>query len=99
MCQYSADDGVPGAWHQVHLGSFATGGAGLIFAEASGVVAEGRISTKCPGLWNDVQVEAWGRITLSDLRLGNMTVHLEAEGQTAKARGLPEDWQLVVPSG
>jgi glycogen debranching enzyme len=43
--------------------------------------------------------EAWGRITLSDLRLGNMTVHLEAEGQTAKARGLPEDWQLVVPSG
>ena len=55
MCQYSADDGVPSSWHDVHIGSFATGGTGLIMMEASGVTPEGRISTKCLGLWNDKQ--------------------------------------------
>jgi 2,4-dienoyl-CoA reductase-like NADH-dependent reductase (Old Yellow Enzyme family) len=63
MCQYSAKDGIVGAWHQVHLGSFATGGSGLILAEATGVVAEGRISIGCPGLYNDEQVKAWKVIT------------------------------------
>ena len=35
MCQYSAVDGVPNDWHLVPLGSFASGGAGLVFTEAS----------------------------------------------------------------
>lgn len=56
MCQYSAIDGVASAWHDVHIGSFATGGAGLIMMEASGVTPEGRISTQCLGLWNEAQV-------------------------------------------
>ena len=43
MCQYSAEDGVVGAWHRMHLGVFATGGAGLIMAEATGVVPEGSL--------------------------------------------------------
>ena len=43
MCQYSAVDGVVGDWHTAHLGAFATGEAGLVMAEASGVVPEGRI--------------------------------------------------------
>ena len=55
MCQYSANDGVASAWHDVHIGSFATGGAGLIVMEASGVTPEGRISTQCLGIWNDHQ--------------------------------------------
>ena len=55
MCQYSANDGVASAWHDVHIGSFATGGAGLIVMEASGVTPEGRISTKCLGIWNNEQ--------------------------------------------
>ena len=63
MCQYSAVDGVVGAWHNVHLGSFATGGAGLIMAEATGVVPVGRISVGCPGIYNDTQVAAWKSIT------------------------------------
>ena len=42
MCQYSAKDGLVGKWHLVHLGAFATGGAGLIFVEATGAVPEGR---------------------------------------------------------
>ncbi|WP_309712801.1 NADH:flavin oxidoreductase/NADH oxidase [Pseudolysinimonas sp.] len=65
MCQYAADegDGVPTDWHLVHLGSFARGGAGLVFAEASGVTPEGRISPHDTGIWNDAQVAAWRRVT------------------------------------
>ena len=55
MCQYSATDGVASQWHDVHIGSFATGGAGLIIMEASGVTPEGRISTKCLGIWSEKQ--------------------------------------------
>ena len=63
MCQYSAIEGVPGDWHLVHLGARAAGGFGLLLAEATAVVPEGRISPQDTGLWNDVQVAAWRRIT------------------------------------
>lgn len=59
MCQYSATDGIVGEWHRIHLGAFATGGAGLIFVEATGVVPEGRISVGCPGIWSDQHAEAF----------------------------------------
>jgi 2,4-dienoyl-CoA reductase-like NADH-dependent reductase (Old Yellow Enzyme family) len=55
-------DGVPTDWHLVHLGSFARGGAGLVMAEATAVVPEGRISNHDTGLWNDAQRDAWARI-------------------------------------
>lgn len=59
MCQYSAPlDGLARQWHQVHIGSFATGGAGLVMMEATGVLPEGRISINCLGLWNDAQRDA-----------------------------------------
>lgn len=63
MCQYSAHEGVVGPWHLVHLGGFATGGAGLVMAEATAVNPVGRISVACPGLWNDDQVRAWRTVT------------------------------------
>ncbi len=60
MCQYSADiNGVVGDWHLVSLGAYATGGAGLIMAEATGILPTGRISIGCPGIWNDEHVAAW----------------------------------------
>ena len=62
MCQYSATDGMPDDWHLVHLGSFARGGAGLVFTEATAVVPEGRISPDDTGIWNDEQQAAWARI-------------------------------------
>lgn len=37
---------------------------------------------------------AWGRVALTDLRLGQATVAVEAEGTVAKVTGLPDDWQL-----
>lgn len=63
MCQYSSVAGLPNDWHQVHLGSRAVGGAGLVLAEATAVVPEGRISTADTGLWNDAQAQAFRPIT------------------------------------
>ena len=57
MCQYSATDGFANDWHLVHLGSRASGGAGLIIQEATSVSPEGRISPQDLGLWKDEQIE------------------------------------------
>ncbi|MGM7697315.1 NADH:flavin oxidoreductase/NADH oxidase [Microbacterium sp. A84] len=62
MCMYSAVDGVVQEWHHTHLTQFADGGAGLIITEATAVVAEGRISPRDAGLWNDRQRDAWAPI-------------------------------------
>lgn len=65
MCQYSVEamDGVPARWHQVHYGSFALGGWGLVMTEATAVLPEGRISPFDTGIWNDEQADAWREIT------------------------------------
>jgi 2,4-dienoyl-CoA reductase-like NADH-dependent reductase (Old Yellow Enzyme family) len=63
MCQYSSDDGFANDWHFVHLGAFATGGAGLVMTEANAVVPEGRISPRDLGIWNDDHVPALRRGT------------------------------------
>ena len=65
MCQYSAIDGVPNEWHNVHLASLARGGAGLVNVEATAVSPEGRITPGCTGLWNDDQAEAFAPIIAS----------------------------------
>lgn len=64
MCQYSCldEDGVPGAWHLVHLGARATGGFGLVMTEAAAVSPEGRITVHDAGIWNDQQAAAWAPI-------------------------------------
>ncbi|KAI1328995.1 FMN-linked oxidoreductase [Xylariaceae sp. FL0255] len=56
MCQYSAKDGFMTMWHQVHLGSFAKFGAGLVITEATAVSPEGRISPQDLGLWDNAHV-------------------------------------------
>jgi len=58
MCQYSAVDGAPTDWHYDHLTKFALGGAGLVFLEATGVEARGRITHGDLGLWNGAQEAA-----------------------------------------
>ena len=57
MCQYSSQDGFANDWHQVHLGSRATGGAALIIQEATAVCPEGRISPSDLGIWKDEHIE------------------------------------------
>ena len=62
MCQYSAQDGMPGEWHLVHYGSRAIGGAGLMFTEMTDVSKDARISLGCAGMYNDAHEAAWKRI-------------------------------------
>ena len=96
MCQYSAKDGFVGEWHQIHLGAFATGGAGLIFVEATGVVPEGRISVGCPGIWSDEHAEAFRPIVnfahSMDRAIGIQLAHAGRKGSTL----LPWDDHLIA---
>src|SRR4051794_4097136 len=62
MCLYSAANGVANDWHFVHYGKLATGGAGLVMVEATGVEPEGRVTHGCTGLWRDEQIEPLRRI-------------------------------------
>ena len=109
MCQYSAKDGVVGEWHHVHLGSFATGGTGLIMAEASGVVADGRISVGCPGIYNDAQVAAWSPIVdfahSMGTKIGIQLAHAGRKAGTTNPgsdhfMATPDEggWEAVAPS-
>ncbi|MFF0450581.1 bifunctional salicylyl-CoA 5-hydroxylase/oxidoreductase [Streptomyces sp. NPDC004609] len=63
MDMYSADGGVPGDFHLVHLGARALGGAGLVMTEMVCVSAQGRITPGCAGLYTAEQAAAWRRIT------------------------------------
>lgn len=110
MCQYSAGtDGVPADWHLVHLGGLATGGAGMVIAEATAVSPEGRISPADVGLWSDEQVEAWRRITaFAHTQGAALAVQLAHAGRKASTaaphlgRGsVPAEdggWATVAPS-
>jgi 2,4-dienoyl-CoA reductase-like NADH-dependent reductase (Old Yellow Enzyme family) len=109
MCQYSAVDGMPNEWHQVHLGSRAVGGAALVIAEATAVTAEGRISAGDVGLWNAEQMAAWQPITRFITAQGAVAgVQLAHAGRKASTQvpwlgghPLAADagaWQTVAPS-
>ena len=57
MSQYRARDGYVNDWHMVHLGRFALGGAGLVYAEATAVEQDGRRTHGDLGLWEDGQID------------------------------------------
>src|SRR5438309_4986450 len=63
MCQYSCENGLATDWHLVHLGSRAVGGAALVFAEATAVLPEARISPQDSGIWSEAHIEPLARIT------------------------------------
>jgi 2,4-dienoyl-CoA reductase-like NADH-dependent reductase (Old Yellow Enzyme family) len=62
MCQYSSTDGFADDWHLVHLGQFASGGAAVVFTEATAVVPEGRISPHDLGIYHGAHTEMLARI-------------------------------------
>ena len=109
MCQYSAVNGIVGEWHRAHIGALATGGAGLIMMEATGVVPEGRISVGCTGIWGDKQADAFAPIVNFAHTMGRkIGIQLAHAGRKA-GTALPWDgfrmatdeeggWQSVAPS-
>lgn len=87
MAMYSSIDGVPGDFHLVHLGARAMGGAGMVVAEMTCVSPDARITPGCPGLWNDVQRDAWKRIVdfvhaNSDAKIAIQLGHAGRKGST-----------------
>ncbi|WP_188043267.1 NADH:flavin oxidoreductase/NADH oxidase [Changpingibacter yushuensis] len=114
MCQYVVEnqDGVPTAWHMVHLGALARGGAGAIIVEATGVVPEGRISPNDLGLWNDEQRDAFVPIVdfvhSQGAKIGIQLAHAGRKASTYREWGVGAPgtsvpisdggWQTVGPS-
>jgi len=111
MCQYSADDGVPTAWHRQHLPMLATTGAGLVIAEATAVTPEGRITHGCTGIWGDAHEAGFASI-VADMRAiapaAKFGIQLAHAGRKASAQrpwegGLPlkpdqHPWSTLAPS-
>ena len=109
MCQYSATDGFATDWHLVHLGSRASGGAGLVIQEATSVSPEGRISPEDLGLWKNEQIEKLKQITQFIISQNSVPgIQLAHAGRKASAaspwnggRKVPNDqggWDTVAPS-
>ncbi|PYN89120.1 MAG: bifunctional salicylyl-CoA 5-hydroxylase/oxidoreductase [Candidatus Rokuibacteriota bacterium] len=109
MCQYSAEDGTPGDWHLVNLGSRAIGGAALVIAEMTDVSREGRITPGCTGMYRPEHVLAWKRVvdfvhTASSARIALQLAHAGRKGSTRRLwegmdEPLPEgNWPLISAS-
>ncbi|MDP2956385.1 MAG: NADH:flavin oxidoreductase/NADH oxidase [Longimicrobiales bacterium] len=100
MCQYSGSDGFADDWHLVHLGAFATGGAGIVFTEATAVLPEGRITPKDLGVWDDAHVGMLSRIAGFVARQGAMPgMQLAHAGRKASTRRPWEEGTATVPAG
>jgi 2,4-dienoyl-CoA reductase-like NADH-dependent reductase (Old Yellow Enzyme family) len=110
MCQYSAVDGVPNAWHLAHYTGLARGGAGLVIVEATGVSAEGRITPGCLGLWNQAQADALAPIAAAIAETGAVpgiqighagrkaSANLPWEGDDHIAEDDARGWPTLAPS-
>ncbi|WP_371640044.1 bifunctional salicylyl-CoA 5-hydroxylase/oxidoreductase [Streptomyces virginiae] len=110
MDVYSAQEGVPGDFHLVHLGARALGGPGLVMTEMVCVSAEGRITPGCTGLYTQEQTVAWKRIadfvhtSAPGTALGVQLGHAGRKGSTrvmweGMDDPLPEgNWPLVAAS-
>ncbi len=109
MCQYSSTDGFANDWHLVHLGGFATGGAGLVLSEAAAVSPEGRINVHDLGIWSDEHIPMLRRITdfvrANGAAIGVQLAHAGRKASTKRpweGSGLitanEGGWEVVAPS-
>lgn len=109
MDMYSADGGIPGDFHLVHLAGKALGGAGLVMTEMVCTSPEGRITPGCTGLWTDEQRDAWRHVTSfvhqrSTAKIGLQLGHSGRKGSTSLMwEGMDEplregNWQVIGPS-
>lgn len=87
MCQYSAINGMPSAWHNAHYMNLALSGAALVIVEASAITPTGRITYQDLGLWNDEQANALKNMVkgirqFADARLGIQIAHAGRKAPT-----------------
>ena len=111
MAQYSAVDGLAGAYHLVHLGARAMGGAGMVMAEMTCVSPEGRITPGCPGIYTADQQAGWKRIAEwihanSDAKFALQIGHAGAKASTCvpwEGKGIDQplesgNWPIMAAS-
>jgi anthraniloyl-CoA monooxygenase len=109
MAMYSAEDGVAGDFHLVHLGTRAQGGAGLVFTEMTCVGPEARITPGCAGMYKGEHVAAWTRIVEfvhrhTEAKICLQLGHAGPKGSTKLGwEGMDEpldagNWELIGPS-
>ena len=110
MCEYSSVDGFAHDWHLVHLGSRATGGAGLVMTEAAAVEDIGRITYGDLGIWKDEHVPYLSRIvtflheqgSAAGIQLAHAgrkaSTELPWNGGAAISPTQPGGWRTIGPS-
>ncbi len=109
MAMYSAQDGLAGDFHLVHLGARALGGAGLIFTEMTCPSADARITPGCAGMYAPEHANAWRRIT--DFAHQNSSAKIALQLGHAGPKGSTQlgwedgdeplatgNWPLIAPS-
>ena len=109
MDMYSAEDGLIGDFHLVHLGSKALGGAAMVMTEMVCVSREGRISPGCAGMYRPEHEAAFKRLVDfvhrdTAAKVGIQLGHSGRKGSTRLMwEGMDEplesgNWDLVAPS-
>ena len=109
MCQYSSENGHATDWHLVHLGTRASGGAGMVMMEATAVSPEGRISPQDNGIYLDSHIPKLKQITDFIKSQGSVPALQIAHAGRKASRGVPwisegnvpasqGGWQIVGPS-
>ncbi|HEV2216169.1 MAG TPA: bifunctional salicylyl-CoA 5-hydroxylase/oxidoreductase [Candidatus Dormibacteraeota bacterium] len=109
MDMYSAQDGLIGDFHLVHLGSKALGGAALVMTEMVCVSREGRISPGCAGMYEPAHEAAFSRLVdfvheNTPAKIGIQLGHSGRKGSTRLMwEGMDQplesgNWELMAPS-
>lgn len=98
MCQYASLEGAPTDWHLVHLGKYAVGGAGIVFAEETAIEPRGRKTYDCAGIYDDRHVPLYRRITDFISSQGALpAIQLGHSGAKAGTRGAAQGWLPLGP--
>jgi 2,4-dienoyl-CoA reductase-like NADH-dependent reductase (Old Yellow Enzyme family) len=97
MMQYSAREGIAGAWHIPHLGSRAVGGAGLVFAEQTAVSPLGRSTLGDLGLWSDDHIAPLA--TIAQFVASQGAVPAIQLGHSGRKASIRSPWEPRTPLG
>lgn len=96
MCMVASDDkGYVKDWHEIHYGSRAIGGTGLIILEATAVESRGRIKNGDLGIWDDSHIEGLSRIVKTSKVLGaKVGIQLAHAGRKCEVKSE----KIIAPS-
>ena len=110
MCQYSAENGNPSAWHYFHLKKLMQAGSGLLMIESTAVSKEGMISKKDLSLRNQRNFIEFRRLInclkkISSTKIGIQLSHSGRKGSSELPwikSNFPlnkkNSWKTIAPS-